>query len=296
VLHRDRYSADQAGAVMRDDVEQLLKRVSDRVPEPSPETTFRVRERVLRTLVPRRPSRSAQRALLVAAVFLLVGGTGFGAGYWTGPTQTAADLTIGARPDSVPAQLSTQVTLFGTVPSGRAGDSVQVEANECGLSGHFHELEGVRTEAQGVWSLPVPHFTPGTVGNNNNAWVTTKTSFRVRWNNRTSDEVTVNARPSVAIYQYSRKVKDGKRQFAIIIIAPQIKYRPKVLVERQIGATWKAFAKVVVPITGLFGGRSHGVKVWLRAAKGQVLRLRITAAEAAPCYLAETGPPSRPIR
>jgi hypothetical protein len=281
---------------MYDDLEQLLKRVPERVPEPPAATTARVRERVMRALVTRRPSRSAQRALLVAAVFLLVGGTGFTAGYWTGPTRAEADLTIGVRPDSVPAQLSTLVTLFGTVPSGRAGESVQVEANECGQSGHFHELEGVRTEAQGVWSLPVPHYTPGTIGNNNNAWVTTKTSFRVRWNNRTSDQVTVNARPSVAIYQYSRKVKAGKRQFAIIIIAPKIKYRPKVIVERQVGATWKAFAKVVVPITGVFGGRNHGVKVWLRAAKGQLLRLRLTAAEAAPCYLAETGPATRPIQ
>jgi hypothetical protein len=38
------------------------------------------------------------------------------------------------------------------------------------------------------------------------------------------------------------------------------------------------------------------VKVWLRAAKGQVFRARITAAEAAPCYVAETGAPSRPVQ
>jgi hypothetical protein len=281
---------------MHDDLEQLLKRVPDRVPEPPPGTSDRVRERVLRAIVPRRQSRSAQRALLVAAVFLLVSGTGFTAGYWTGPTKTAADPTIGVRPDTVPAQVSTPVTLFGTVPSGRAGESVQIEANECGLSGHFHELEGVRTEAQGVWSLPVPHFMPGTVGNNNNAFVTTKTSFRVQWNGRTSDQVTVNARPGVAIYQLNRKVRAGKRQFAIFVIAPEIKYRPKVIVERKVGASWKAVAKVVVPITTTFGGRSHAVKVWLRAAKGQVFRLRLTAGEAAPCYIAETGPPTKPIQ
>jgi hypothetical protein len=281
---------------MHDDLEQLLKRVPSRVPEPPAATTVRVRERLVRALLPRRSSRSARGGLLVAAVFLLVGGTGFSAGYWTGPTTSAADLAIGARPDTVPAQLSTQVTLFGTVPSGRAGESVDVEANECGLSGHFHELEGVRTEAQGVWSLPVPHYMPGALRNNNNAFVTTKTSFRVRWNNRTSEAVTVNARPSVSIYQLNRRVKAGKRQFAIFVIAPQIKYRPKVVVERQVGADWKAFAKVVVPITTTFGGRSHAVKIWLRAAKGQVLRLRLTASEAEPCYLPEAGPPTRPIR
>ena len=279
---------------MHDDLEHLLKRVPDRVPEPPAAASARVRERVLRALLPQ-TSHSRGRSLLIAAVFALVGIAAFGAGYWTGPTQAAADLTIGVRPETVPAQLSTTVTLFGSVPSGRAGESVQVEANECGQSGHFHELEGVRTEAQGVWSLPVPHYIPGSARNNNIAFVNAKTVFRVRWNNRTSDEVTVNARPSVNIYQFSRRVKAGKRQFAIIIIAPQIKYRPNVIVERQVGASWKAFAKVPVPITTVFGGRSHAVKVWLRVRKGQVLRVRLTAAEGAPCYLAETGDPTKPI-
>jgi hypothetical protein len=278
---------------MRDDLEQLLKRVPDRVPEPSPATTARVRDRLMRAVLP--PSvRSRPRVLLVAAI-LLVGAAAFGAGYWTGPTQAAADLSIGVRPDTVPAQLSTQVTLFGSVPSGRAGESVQVEANECGQSGQFHELEGVRTEAQGVWSLPVPHYIPGATRNNNSAYVNAKATFRVRWNNRTSDEVVVNARPSVVIEQYNRKVKAGKRLFVVIVIAPKIKYRPRVMIERQVGASWKAFTKVVVPITTVLGGKTHAIKIWLRASKGQVFRARLPAAEAAPCYLAEVGDPSRPV-
>jgi hypothetical protein len=276
---------------MRDDLEQLLRRIVDRVPGPPVEATDRVRESVMQCALPR-PTSSRQGALLVAAIFMLVGLAAFGAGYWTGPTQAAADLTIGVRPETVPVQLSTTVTLFGSVPSGRAGESVDVEANECGLSGHYHELEGVRTEAQGVWSLPVPHYTPG-VRNNNSNWVTTKTSFRVRWNNRASESVTVIARPGVFIQQLPAKRKvPGKRRFQILVVAPQIKYRPRVVVERRVGETWKRVARVVVPLSAT---RTHSLSLWLRASKGHVLRARLPASEAAPCYPAEIGDPARPV-
>jgi hypothetical protein len=108
--------------------------------------------------------------------------------------------------------------------------------------------------------------------------------------------VTVDARPGVNIYQLNKKVKKGKRQFAIFVLAPEIKFRPKVIVERRAGGDWKRIATVPVPITTVFGGRAHAVKVWLRASKGQVFRARITAAEAAPCYVAEIGSPSRPAQ
>lgn len=276
-------------------LEELLRRVPDRVPAPPAATSDRVRARVLAAVVVPPRSRLARRAFLLAAA-VAVGAIAFGAGYWTGPTQAAADLTIGVRPDTVPAYRSTEVTLFGTVPTGRPGESVDIEANECGQSGLYHELEGVRTEGQGVWSLLVPHLVPGTIQNNNRNYVTAKTLFRVKWNGRTSDVITVNAVPGVTIYQLNRKVKKGKRQFAIFVLAPQIKYRPKVIVERRVGGAWKQAATVPVPITTIFGGRSHAVKVWLRAAKGQVFRARITAKEAGPCYVAETGPPTKPVQ
>jgi hypothetical protein len=276
-------------------LEELLKRVPDRIPPPPAATTQRVRERVLAAIVQEGRSPSARRSVLVVAA-VLVGVVAFGAGYWTGPTHAAPDLTIGVRPDTVPAYRSTDLTLFGSVPSGRPGESVEVEANECGQSGLYHELEGVRTEGQGVWSLPVPHFVPGSLTNNNRNYVMAKTSFRVKWNGRTSEVVTVNAVPGINIYQFNRKVKAGKRQFVIIVIAPKIKFRPKIVVERRAGAQWKKVATVPVPITTVPGGRSHAVKLWLRASKGQVFRARITAAEAAPCYGAETGPPTRPVQ
>jgi hypothetical protein len=280
------------GEVMR--LEDLLKHVPDRVPDPPAHVTARVRELVLGA-APARMSRSRGGALLFAAA-VVVGAVAFGAGYWTGPTHAAPDLTIGVRPDVVPAYRSTEVTLFGSVPSGRPGESVDVEANECGQSGMYHELEGVRTEGQGVWSLAVPHYVPGSLVNNNRNYVTAKTSFRVKWNGRTSEVVTVSAVPAINIYQFDRKVKAGKRRFVIIVIAPKIKYRPRVIVERRAGAEWKKLATVAVPITTVTGGRAHAVKLWLRAAKGQVLRARITAGEAAPCYGAEAGPPTRPVQ
>jgi hypothetical protein len=269
---------------MHDDLEQLLRRVPGRVPDPSLETSGRVRERVLRALLPHGPSRSAQRALLVAAVFLLVGGTGFGAGYWTGPNRSAADLTIGVRPDTISLeQLKRPVTLFGTVPSGRPGESVQIEANECGLSGFFHELEGVRTEGQGVWSLPIPGTFPNSKVND---YIHTKTTYRARWNNRVSDPVTVFVRSYVEFHQLIvKQKKKGKRLFAVNLGGRQIKYRPRGVVERRVGTGWKAAGKPLL---------SRGLTMlWLPAAKGQVLRVRLPDAEAAPCYLGAVSPSLR---
>jgi hypothetical protein len=278
------------GALMR--IEDLLKRVPDRAPAPPAATSDRVRTRVLGAIVNPPQSRFARRAYLLAAA-VAVGAIAFGTGYWTGPTHAAADLTIGVRPEAVPAYQSTQVTVFGSVPSGRAGEAVAVDAKQCGLGDAFHQLEGVRSEAQGVWSLPVPHYTPGVV-NPNSSYVNTKTSFRIRWNNRASESVTVVAHAGVFIQQLpAKRQRTGKRRFQIVVLAPQVKFRPRVVVERRSGQSWKPVARVVVPLSA---ARNHSVALWLPASRGEVLRARLPAAEAAPCYPAEVGTPAPPIK
>ena len=74
-------------------LEELLKGVPDRVPAPPAATSERVRARVLAAIVVPPPSRFARRAFLLAAA-VAVGAIAFGAGYWTGPTQAAADLVL----------------------------------------------------------------------------------------------------------------------------------------------------------------------------------------------------------
>jgi hypothetical protein len=262
---------------MSDDLERLLHGVPDRVPPARPDVTASVRERVLRSFRPRRP-RSTRSLLLVAAGLALVAASCFGAGRWASPTHAASDLTIGVRPDTVDTQRGTLVTLFGTIPNGRPGESVQIEANECGLSGLFHELEGVRTEAQGVWSMPIPGSFPQSKVND---YIRTKTLYRARWNGRSSDTVTVYARPGLEMRQLppppKMKLKPGKRFFAITVGGREMKYRKKVFLERRLGTTWKRVATVVVT-GGLYFGQA-------RASKGWVVRVRLPESEAAPCYL-----------
>jgi hypothetical protein len=274
---------------MSDDIERLLKHVPAAVPPPDPVLTSRLLERLLRSF-PSRRSPSRRRSLLLAAAALLLVGTGFGGGRWTSPTHAAADLSVGVRPDTVVILEQMPVTLFGTVPSGRAGEAVAIDAKECGRGGLFYQFEGVRTEAQGVWSLSIPGDPSTGSGRWFARYIDTKMSFRARWNDRTSDTVTVNVRPKVTIAQMSAKQKRGKRQFALIVIAPRIKYRPKVIVERRAGDAWKPVAKRVVPLGGAFNSRAHAVLVWLRVSRGQTLRARLPAGEAAPCYLPAVSP------
>jgi hypothetical protein len=270
---------------MSDELEHLLAHVPDRVPPAPPDVSARVRERVLRAFRPGRPN-STRTALLLAAGLALVAVSGFAAGRWVRPAHAAADLTIGVRPDIVDTQHGTQVTLFGTIPNGRPGESVQIEANECGLSGFFHELEGLRTEAQGVWSMPIPGTFPQSKVLD---YIRTKTLYRARWNGRYSETVTVHARPGLYIHQLpapSRtKPKPGRRFFAIGAGGRQMKYRKKVFVERRVGSDWKRVATVVVN-----GGLYFGP---VRASRGWVVRARLPESEAAPCYLGAVTPPAK---
>jgi hypothetical protein len=271
---------------MSDDLEHLLERVPDRVPLAPPDVSARVRERVLRAFRPRRRG-SPRSALLVAAALALVAGTGFSAGRWASPTHAASDVTIGVRPDIVNPQQGTPVTLFGTIPSGRPGESVQIEANECGQSGLFHELAGVRTEAQGVWSLPIPGNPPlGLVMK----YIDTKTVYRARWNGRYSETVTVYARPYLEMRQLLvKKNKPGKRLFGISVGGRGMKYRKKIVVERRVATNdWRPIATVRVS-----GGL--GI-VWVRASRGWIVRARLPEAEAAPCFIGTATPPTKPVR
>jgi hypothetical protein len=271
---------------MSDDLEHLLKRVPDRVPPAPPDISARVRERVRRAFRPRRP-RSTRTALLVAAGLVLIAGSSFAAGRWASTTYAASDLTIGVRPDIVNPQQNTIVTLFGTIPNARPGESVQIEANECGQSGVFHELAGVRTEAQGVWSLAIPGNPPLSPVMR---YIETKTVYRARWKGRHSETVTVHARPYLEMRQLIvKKNKPGKRLFAISAQSRDIKYRKKIVLERRVGATdWRRITTVRVS-----GGL--GV-VWVRVSRGWVVRARLPEAEAAPCFIGTVTPPTKPVR
>jgi hypothetical protein len=263
---------------MSDELEQLLGRVPDRVPPASPEVSARVRDRVLQTFRPNSP----RRTLLVAAVLVLVAAACFGAGRLASPTHAASDVTIGVRPDVVDTQNGTPVTLFGTVPSGRPGESVQVEANECGLSGLFHELQGLRTEGQGVWSMPIPGNYPQSKVLD---YIRTKTQYRARWNGHTSETVTVYARPYLELRQFTvKKKRPGQRNFGISVGGRQMKYRKKIAIERRVATNvWRPVKTVVVN-----GGLAL---FWARVTKGQTVRARLPESEAAPCYLAAVTPP-----
>jgi hypothetical protein len=233
---------------------------------------------VLRAFRPRSP----RRALLVAAVLALVAVGCFGAGRLASPTHAASDVTIGVRPDVVDTRKGTPVTLFGTVPSGRPGESVQIEANECGLSGFFHELQGVRTESQGVWSMPIPgNFPQSKVLD----YIRTKTVYRARWNGHASETATVYARPFLELYQFTvKKKRPGQRNFGISVGGQQMKYRKKIVFERRVATNVWGPVKTVV-VNGGFG------PFWAPVTKGQTVRARLPEREAAPCYLPAVTPP-----
>jgi len=220
--------------------------------------------------------------LLIAAVLALVAAACFGAGRLASPTHAASDVTIGVRPDVVDTQNGTPVTLFGTVPNGRPGESVQIEANECGLSGLFHELQGVRTEAQGVWSMPIPGNYPQSKVLD---YVRTKTVYRARWNGNASETVTVYARPFLELRQFVAKTKrPGQRNFGISVGGRELKYRKRVVLERRVATNvWRPLKTVVVN-----GGLAL---FWAHATQGQTIRARLPEKEAAPCYLPAVTPP-----
>ena len=178
-------------------------------------------------------------------------------------------VTINARR---PASQLSGWTLFGSVDSRRAGESVTIQAKDCGLSS-FRVVGGATTVEGGGWSTP---FYPRI-----------STQLRATWRDETSRPIDVRVPVSVRIY------KRGNGRLGVAAWGAKSFWGKRVRIERldRLGR-WR-FARTLTLTQGLPPGGSPGVgtsgsfaSFKPRLPKGTRVRAVMPVAQARPCYAA----------
>jgi hypothetical protein len=186
----------------------------------------------------------------------------------------AASVTLFARPTVVDR---TPVTVFGSIDSGKAGESVTIQAKDCG-SEFFRVFSGTTTRAGGGFSTVLY---PGV-----------NTELRAVWNDASSAEVAIRRRATV----YLDRLRQGPG-FRVGVGARRSFWRKKVVIQRRAGTSWRPLKTVVLsqsrsggtPNSGSWSESTFTVAV----PKGTLIRAVMPHAEAKPCYL---GGVSRTVR
>jgi hypothetical protein len=180
----------------------------------------------------------------------------------------AERITIFARPAE--AGPESPIRLFGSVDSGRAGESIDIHARDCGQRS-FRVVDGAHSSAGGAWST---EFFPGI-----NATV------RAVWEGSASPEIAVRQRASVRL----RTLPASPRRLEVAVVGRAQFWRKHVLFQRfdrRVGA-WKTVRPVVLTESGAPPG---SVVVWSTARfrttlpKGTLVRALLPSSQARPCY------------
>ena len=161
-------------------------------------------------------------------------------------------------------------TLSGSVSNGASGESVTVDAKQCGAT-TFSRLAGLQSATGGGWSTP--------------AKPVANTVFRANWKNSKSPELTVSVAPLVAL----KRVRAGR--FTAKVSAAVGLNGKHVIVQRYVRSkhAWKNVKQVVLTKTQpstpptLLSSASFR----LRIARGTRLRLLLPQDQATGvCYVA----------
>ena len=176
----------------------------------------------------------------------------------------AADrVTIAVRP-AISSPLTSMVTVFGTIDSGKAGESVTVQTKECGNT-FFRVYAGASTEAGGSWSTVIY---PGTT-----------MTLRAVWNGETSAEATFRKRIWVGFRQLSASRFSVGPGYNTLFEGKLITIQR---FDQRLGR-WEKI-KVVKAVV------RYGTKFTLRVPKGTRLRAVFPTSQTRPCYLGGTSP------
>jgi hypothetical protein len=247
------------------DPEGLLPDVPATFPRPDPVTTERVRRRVLSTLPPGRP-RGRSLAISAALVFAACG-LGFSAGHWLTPRGTAAtSISFDIRPLRTEAFFGS-INAFGAVRTQKSGETVLVEALQCGGPEVWQDAGKTETGKSGTWIV-------GT-------GATTTTTFRARWKNGGSATVTIRVRPHLNL------VALPKGRFLLSVAANDFFDGRRAILERRSGNRWVRVRPVTLHRTNPAGYVPwSGARFDAKLEPGTSVRAVLPKSQVGRCYLA----------
>lgn len=177
----------------------------------------------------------------------------------------AERVTLFARPIAGADQA---VSLFGSVDNGRQGETVTIQARDCGQK-FFRAVAGATTRDGGGWSTEY--------------FAGISTTLRAVWNEAASAELRLPQRVMVRL----RRLRAG--EFEVSVVAKSPFWRKRALFQRfdsRLG-TWKTVKSVVLTQSGAAGNfAASSAKFSSSLPRGVLVRAFIPLAQARPCYLA----------
>jgi hypothetical protein len=174
-------------------------------------------------------------------------------------------VSLTATPPTITYGVGT--TLGGNVSNGVAGETVTINAQECGKTG-FTKIATVTSVANGAWTYV--------------AKPTLNTVYQVGWKNVKSAQLTVKVGPGVVL----KRIRRGR--FSATVTANESFVGHYVVLQRyvRIRRAWKAVKQVMLrtvkpgPAPAMISSSGFGARV----ARKTRLRLLLTQAQAGSCY------------
>lgn len=161
------------------------------------------------------------------------------------------------------------LTLSGTVSSGLAGETVNIDAMQCGAT-TFTRVASVKTVAQGAWSSPVKPAM--------------NASYRSGWKNATSATFAAKVGPAVSL----KRVRAGR--FTASVTAAQSFVGKYVVFQRYVRTkkAWKTVKRVTLKTAkaGTAPTMTTSAGFRARGTRRARLRLLLTQPQAGACYAA----------
>jgi plastocyanin len=159
------------------------------------------------------------------------------------------------------------VTLSGVASSGAAGETVTLDAMECGKT-TFTRVASVRSVAQGAWSSAVKP--------------TLNTVYRSNWRNATSAPLTEKVAPAISL----KRLRVGR--FSATVTAAQSFAGKYVVLQRYVRTrrAWKTVKRVALRTAKAGTAPTMITSAGFRArgTRGARLRLLLTQPQAGACY------------
>jgi plastocyanin len=161
------------------------------------------------------------------------------------------------------------LTLSGTVSSGATGETVNIDAMQCGAT-TFTRVASARSAAQGAWSAAVKPAM--------------NTSYRSSWKNSTSVPAAAKVGAAVSL----KRVRAGR--FTASVTAAQSFVGKYVVLQRyaRVRKTWRTVKRVTLRTVKAGTAPTQVSSAGFRAlgTRGARLRLLLTQPQAGACYTA----------
>lgn len=176
-------------------------------------------------------------------------------------------LTLKASPTVVAYGGST--TLSGVLSTGKTGQSVDVQAQECGQSA-FKKVTAVSTTAGGNFTASVKP--------------TIATSYQVKQKGATSSPVAVKVAPLLALKKNGGKTM---RKFGVTLTSAQSFVGKYVVFQRRTSTKWRSIKKVTLALAAASTAPTQltSAKFAVRLKGHPRVRVVLPAGQAGTCYL-----------